>query len=57
VLRDFPDIRLNKVEFLKNRQRAREDGVSAIPTLVAGDKKLSGIILGKKKIRHFFESL
>ena len=57
VLRDFPDIEVNKIEVLTNIGRSHKDGVRIIPALVAGDKKLSGVVLGKKKIRNFLESL
>ena len=57
VLRDFPDVEVNKVEFLKNMGRSRKAGVRTIPTLVSGGNKLSGIVLGKKSIRRFLESL
>ncbi len=57
LLRDFPEISVEKVEYLTNRGQAREDGVHSIPTLVSGDKKLSGFYLTKKSIREFLESL
>jgi hypothetical protein len=57
ALRDFPDVVLEKVEYLANLGRAREAGVGGIPALVSGDKRLSGIILGKKRIHQFLESL
>jgi predicted DsbA family dithiol-disulfide isomerase len=57
LLADFPDVEIRQVEFLTNRKRAREDGVDQIPSFVAGDKKLSGFYLTKKRIRGFLESL
>ncbi len=57
LLPDFPDITLNKVEYLANLGRSRKAGVHLIPALVSGDKKLSGIHLSKKKICQFLESL
>jgi hypothetical protein len=57
-LRDeFPHVVVEKVEFLSNIGRAREAGVWRIPTLVAGDRKLSSFYLTKKSIRDFFEKL
>ena len=55
--RDFPNITVDKVEYLGNLGSSRKAGVRSIPTLVSGDKKLSGIYLTKKKIRQFLESL
>ena len=57
ILDGFPDIKVEKVEYLTNLGRSRKDGVSSIPTLVAGDKKLSGYYLTKKRIHRFLESL
>jgi len=45
------------VEILTNLARAHEEGVHFIPTLVSGEKKLSGVYLTKKKIQKFLESL
>jgi hypothetical protein len=57
ALRDFPDITLEKVEYLTNFSRARKAGVLTIPTLVSGETRLSGILLGKKSIHQFLEAL
>lgn len=56
LLEEFPEIEVKKVEFLTHRAAAREDGVTSIPTLKAGDRKLSGVLLGKRRIRQFLES-
>ena len=39
LLRDFPDIKVKKVEYLANLGRSREEGVHSIPTFVSGEKK------------------
>ncbi len=57
ILDDFPDLKIDKVEFLSNRALAREAGVKTIPSLVYGENKLSGFVLTKGKIRGFLESL
>lgn len=57
ILDDFPDIKIDKVEYLSNRALAREAGVKTIPSLVYGEKKLSGLVLTKGKIRSFLEAL
>jgi predicted DsbA family dithiol-disulfide isomerase len=57
LLADFPDFRVEKIEFLTNQRQAKASGVRFIPTLIAGDKKLSGIVLTKGRIRRFLESL
>lgn len=55
--RDFPDVRIERVEYLANLGRARKDGVLTIPTLVSGDRKLSGILLTRRSIRRFLQSI
>ena len=57
LLREFPDIRVEKIEFLIDQKRAREDGVRSISTLVCGDRSVSGFFLGRKRIRSVLESL
>jgi hypothetical protein len=57
LLRESPDITVRKVEILTHLGRAHEEGVHFIPTLVSGEKKLSGVYLTKKKIQKFLESL
>ena len=57
LLAEFPDVTLDEVEFLTNRERAKADGVRQIPTLVSGDRKLSGFYLTQNRIRRFLESL
>jgi len=57
VLKDFPDISVEKIEFLTNMGRAREAGVKSFPYLVSGDKKFTSIVMTEKGIRGFFKSL
>ncbi len=54
---EFPNIEIEPVEFLTHRDRARADGIGAIPALVCGERKLSGFYLTKKRIRRFLESI
>lgn len=56
-MKDFPNVEVEKVGFLTDRARAREAGVKTIPALVSGEKKLTGMLLSKRKIRDFLESL
>ncbi len=57
LLPEFPDVTLEKVEFLTNRGPAGEAGVRSIPTMVSGDSRIGGFYLTKGKIRRFLESL
>ena len=56
-MEDFPGFRIEKIGFLSNRALARQAGVKSIPTLVCGEKRLSGMLLTKKGIRNYLESL
>ena len=57
LLPEFPGIEITKIEFLTNAARAREEGVRSIPSLVSGERRLSGFLLTKGRIRKFLESL
>ena len=57
LLPEFPDVVLEKVEYLANFRSSRAAGVKAIPTLVSDDRKLTGFYLTKEKIREFLASL
>jgi hypothetical protein len=57
VLSRHPEIEVKKVEFLTNRARARRDGVTTIPALVAGSRTLTGIVLTPAKVERFLGSL
>jgi predicted DsbA family dithiol-disulfide isomerase len=57
LLDDFPDIELEKIEYLTNLGSAHKAGVRQIPTLMSGDQKLNGFYLTKSRIRRFLESL
>lgn len=57
ILKDFPDIEIEKVEYLTHLSAARADGATMIPALISGDDKLVGFMLTSSKIRAFLESL
>jgi hypothetical protein len=57
VLEDYPHIRVERVEYLTNARAARVAGVRSIPALRAGDRKLDGFLLSRRRIRNFFDSL
>ncbi len=50
---EFPDLVVEKVEATTNPLASLRQGVKMIPTLIAEDKKLTGIILSEKKVRDF----
>jgi hypothetical protein len=57
LLRDYPHISLERVEYLTNLSAARDAGVRSIPTLSSEGRTLSGFVLTKSKIRRFLDSL
>jgi len=57
LLPEFPDVTVNKVEYLTTLGQSTREGVRRIPTMISGDKKLGGFYLTKSRIREFLESL
>jgi len=57
ALRRHPDVEVTKVEFLTNRDRAREAGVESFPALVAEGRTLTGFLLTPAGIERFLDSL
>lgn len=57
LLPDYPDVKLEKVEYLANLRAARSEGVTSFPTLKSGDKVLSGFLLSKRRMREFLDAL
>jgi len=56
-LRDFPDVTVEKVEYLANMGSSHKADVHTIPSLVAGEEKLSGFFLTNSGKRRFLEAL
>jgi len=57
VLKDYPEIAVEKLEFFTHMAAAKAAGVRSFPTLVSGGQKLSGILLTEKNIRKFLEGI
>ena len=57
LLPDFPEIEVDKVDFVDHIARARADGVRKYPGMVCGDRKLTGFFLTRRRIRRFLQSL
>jgi len=55
--KEFPQLSIEKVDILTSPGRALKAGVKMIPTLQAGEKKLSGLFLGSGQIREFVTSV
>jgi glutaredoxin len=57
LLPGFSDVVIDEVEILTNRSRSKADGVTTIPTLICGDRRLSGFYLTRTRIKQFLETL
>ncbi|NNF12306.1 MAG: hypothetical protein HKN72_03745 [Gemmatimonadetes bacterium] len=57
LLPDYPEIQVERVEYLTNLKRARREGVRTIPTLVEEGGGLQGFYLTKARIRAYFDDL
>ena len=55
ILKDYPDINIEKVDIVTNPARAWKDGIRMIPALKSGKEILSGILLNEEEIRAFIE--
>ncbi|TWI70784.1 hypothetical protein LZ24_02205 [Desulfobotulus alkaliphilus] len=54
ILADSPH-EIHTMDILKNRQRAREEGISMAPAIRVNRRVLSGLWLSEMKIRKFLE--
>lgn len=50
---EYADLVVEEVEVTTNPLVTLRQGIKMIPTLIAADKKLTGIILSEKKINDF----
>lgn len=57
LLPDYPEIRIEPVEYLTNMKRARQAGVRTIPALIDEEGGLRGFYLTKAAIRRYFDTL
>ncbi len=48
-----PEVHIEERELLLSLQQFRLEGISMIPAIKVGDQLLSGIFLGKERIREF----
>lgn len=55
--KEFSHLQIEKVDILAQPGRALKAGVKMIPTLKAGNKKLSGVFLSSAQIREFVSTV
>jgi len=56
LLADYPDVTIERVEFLRQSNKARAVGIRTIPTLVAGNERLTGFLITRGKLRRFLDA-
>lgn len=54
---EFPDLKIAKVDVTLHPKKALQAKVRMIPCLISDDKRLSGILLSKAKMRSFIKHL
>lgn len=57
LVADRSDITLEYVDVLSSPRRMVNDGIRMIPALVCGDKRLSGIWLGRDQLKKYLDQL
>jgi hypothetical protein len=53
--REFPELKIASVDILTNPGKALQQRIKMIPTLQAGEQRLSKFFLGPAAIRKFIE--
>lgn len=56
LTKENPDIQIEEIDFLTSHKRAKDDGITMIPAIKIGNRKLSGLVLGHDKIDHFIQT-
>ncbi|MDU9047771.1 MAG: hypothetical protein Q3M30_02900 [Candidatus Electrothrix sp. Rat3] len=52
---EFPNLKVESVDILTHPGRTLRQRIRMIPTLQAGNQRLSGLLLGRAAIRAFIE--
>ncbi len=52
---EIGDLDVRKVDILRHPRTALREGITMIPTLQQGERRLSGIFLSEEKIRNFLK--
>jgi len=53
--KEMGDLNLREVDILRHPRTALREGITMIPTLQQGERRLSGIFLNEEKIRTFLK--
>jgi len=52
---EIGDLDVRKVDILRHPRTALREGITMIPTLQQGERRLSGIFLSEEKVRNFLK--
>jgi hypothetical protein len=55
--KEFPQLLIKKIDILTHPVQAMQEGVKMIPTLIAGEKRLSGFLLSSQELRSFVTNM
>jgi hypothetical protein len=53
IQEEDPDLEVEAIDVVTNPLKSWKEGLRMIPTIIKGEKKLSGIFLSSKQIRDF----
>lgn len=57
IKKERPELEIEMVDVVSSPLRAWKDGIRMIPAMKAGEKKLSAILLDKKTISAFLDTI
>ncbi len=52
---EFPDLEIEEVDIIAHPRTAWKNSIRMIPTLVCGERRLSGIYLSSSQVRTFLD--
>jgi len=53
IQEEDPDLEVEEIDVVANPRKSWQEGIRMIPTLIKGEKKLSGVFLSSRQIRDF----
>jgi hypothetical protein len=56
IQEEHPELEVEEIAVVANPLTSWQDGIRMIPTLIKGEKKLSGVFLTSKQIKDFLST-
>ncbi len=56
IQQERDDLEIKKIDIIRHPRTTLKDGITMIPTLQIGKRKLSGFLLSEKEIREFIDT-